>query len=141
MAVNRLFVATDLLDRWIATTKVALSGNVLSLRATGARYTVEEGVQIVREVTGGGDPRALVGRVRTLRDLTGLGAEVVGRAMVLGDAAYDVVPGFVLMPDSAPSLGVRTAAAVAVLSHLSDDVSRVQSDEDLLARYLIDKLE
>src|SRR5258706_2647658 len=130
MAVNRLFVAGDLLDRWIATARVDLSGSVLSLHPTGERYAVEEGVQIVREVTGGGDPRALVGRVRTLRDLAALGAELLGRAMVLGEAAYDVVPGFVLTPVAAPLLGLRTAAAVAVLSRVSDDASRVQSDED-----------
>jgi hypothetical protein len=141
MAVNHLFAASDVLDGWIATARVELSGNVLSLRPTGERYAVEEGVQIVREVTGGGDPRALVGRVRTLRDLLALGAEVVGRAMVLGEAAYDVVPGFVLTPVAAPAPGVPTARAVAVLSRLSEDASRVQSDEDLLARYLIDKLE
>jgi hypothetical protein len=141
MAVNRLFAAAELLDRWIAIARVELSGTVLLLRATGQRYGVEEGVHVVREVTGGGDPCELVGRVRTLRELGIRGAEVLGRAMVLGEAAYDVVPGFLLTPISASPGGLQTDGTVAVLSRLSDDASRVQSDEELLARYLIDKLE
>jgi hypothetical protein len=141
MAENRLFATSELLDRWIGAGRAELTGNVLVVHATGERYAVEEGARVVKEVTGGGDPHDLVGRVRTLGDFTALGAEVLGRALLLGEAAYDVAPGFVLTPVSASAGGLRTAAAVAVLSRLSADAARVQSDEELLARYLIDKLE
>src|SRR5256885_15597684 len=119
MAENRLFATSELLDRWIATGRVELAGRVLVVCATGQRYAVEEAVRVVREVTGAGDPRGLVGRVRTVDAFTALGAEALGRGMVLGEVAYDVVPGFVLTPVTAPPGRLRTDVAVAGLSRLS----------------------
>lgn len=139
MAQNRIFVSGALLDRWVTAGQVDLEDGVLTLRATGARYVLEEATRIVREVTGSGDPRELVGRVRTLADLVELGAEVLDRSLVLGELAYDVVPGFVATPEGS---GERVPATrlLESLSALSAPPRRSQSDEELLARFLIEKL-
>jgi len=136
---NRIFVSGALLDRWVTVGRVDLEDGVLTVRTTGARYSVEEAARILREVTGSGDPRDLVGRVRTLSELADLGAEVLDRSLVLGEFAYDVVPGFLASPEGSdervPALGILES-----LSVLSEAPRRPQSDEELLARFLIEKL-
>ena len=52
----------------------------------------------MREVSGAGDGHDLLGRVKTLPILEKLGAELVETSMLLGDAAYDVEPGWVGTP-------------------------------------------
>jgi hypothetical protein len=49
-------------------------------------------------VSGAGDANDLIGRVKTLPVLEQLGAELVETSMLLGDAAYDVEPGWVGRP-------------------------------------------
>lgn len=140
MADNQLFVESDTLDRWVEAGHARLSGAVLEV-PRGQRYALTEAMRVVAEVTGAGDPNGLVGRVWSYSDLLQLDAEVLGKALVLGESAYDGRPGFLLAPLGAPGEKVPTEAAVRVLSRLSGMPSTVQSDEELLARYLIDKLE
>jgi hypothetical protein len=140
MPANRVFVTSAVLDRWVAKGDVEIAGDVLWIRATGARFRMEEAVHVVREVTGGGDDRGLLGRVRSAGELGGLGAEVLDRSMVLGDRAYDVAPGFLLSP-LGPGGRLSTTSILSALSALSAPAETAASDEELLARYLIEKLE
>jgi hypothetical protein len=95
---------------------------------------------VLSEVSGGGDSQGFVGRARPVAELATLGAELLDRSMVVGDAAYDVVPGFLVAPlDRGPGPH-PVAQIVATLVPLSDAPEAGQSDEDLLARYLIQKL-
>lgn len=132
VAENRVFASNALLDRWVSAGSADLVGARLRARSTGESYAVEEAVHITAEVSGGGDASGLVGRVRKVSELSSLGAEILDRSMVVGELAYDVVPGFLVSP-----LGGRAPArsVLAALSALSS-----QSDEELLARYLIEKL-
>jgi hypothetical protein len=135
VAENRIFVSSELVDRWLSAGTADLRGEKLEARGTGTSYLVEEAVHVTAEVTGSAEVPELVGRVRPLRDLSSLGAEILDRSMVIGDLAYDIVPGFLVAP-----LGLEPSdAAFLALSSLSDEASH--SDEDLLARYLIEKLE
>jgi hypothetical protein len=141
MAENQLFVASEALDRWVEKGQARLVGASLEIGDSGRRYAITEAMHVVAEVTGAGDPNGLVGRVWTVKDLSLLDAEVLGKALVLGESAYDGRPGFLMAPLGTPGEKVPTEAAVRMLSRLSGLAQSVQSDEELLARYLIDKLE
>lgn len=66
--------------------------------AVGRCFTVVEALRILREVSGSGDSRDLVGRVKARQQLAELGAEIVETSMLIGDCAYDVEPGWVGTP-------------------------------------------
>jgi hypothetical protein len=140
MPDNRLFVSGALLDRWVTIGQVELGDGILKVKPTGARYVLEEAARVVGEATGTGDPEGLVGRVRTLAELSALGAEVLDRSVLIGDFAYDVVPGFIAAPAGDSSESIPSSRLLQELSVLSEPPPRGQSDEELLARFLIEKL-
>ena len=95
---NRVFFPQAALDQWIVDGTVELTGGELTILSEGRRYEVVEAVHVVREVSGVGDKFDLLGRVKTRPVLEQLGAELVETSMLLGDAAYDVEPGWVGQP-------------------------------------------
>jgi hypothetical protein len=137
---NRIFVDGALVDQWVTSGSAELAGGVLRALGSGPSFAIEEALHVVREVTGGTDLRALTGRVLTLRELTPLGAEILDRSMVLSDLAYDVAPGYLVAPQADASGEVPVEGVVSALSALSAPPPDKQSDEELLARYLIQKL-
>lgn len=140
MPDNRLFVSEALLDRWVTFGQVELEEGILKIKPTGARYSLEEGARVIGEATGSGDPAGLVGRVSTLAELSALGAEVLDRSVLVGEVAYDVVPGFIASPAGERGERIPSARLLKELSALSEPPRRGQSDEELLARFLIEKL-
>lgn len=125
MRPNRVFIPQALLDSWLAEERVELSGDQLLLRDEGRRYTIAEAVHVVRDAAGGGDGRGLLGKVKTRDQLIDMGAEVFEGSMIVGDDAYDVIPGFAGEP-----VGQAPAAAP----------SADANEEDLLAQFLIKSL-
>lgn len=113
---NRVFFPQAALDEWIAEERVDLKHDELALKHEGRRYRIIEAVRVLREVTGGADTNELIGKVKSRAFLTELGAELLEGSMILGDNAYDVVPGFVGAPigtieahrASFPSIGEMT---------------------------------
>lgn len=99
---NRVFFPRGSLDRWIEESRAELVKDELLLKSEGRRYRIIEAVRVLREVTGTEDAHELVGRVKTCGYLGELGAEILETSMVLGDNAYDVVPGFVGAPLAPP---------------------------------------
>jgi hypothetical protein len=95
---NRVFFPQAALDEWIVDGTIELTSGVLTLLSEGRSYELAEAVLVVREVSGAGDPHGLLGRVKILPILEGLGAELVETSMLLGEAAYDVEPGWVGTP-------------------------------------------
>ena len=95
---NRVFFPQAALDAWIVDGTVELTAGVLTILSEGRRYELVEAVHVVREVSGAGDAHDLIGRVKTLPVLETRGAELVETSMLLGDSAYDVVPGWVGTP-------------------------------------------
>ncbi len=136
MSPNRVFMSGALLDRWIAAGRVEFDGRELRVTDDAARFLVEEAAHVVAEVSGSGDTHGLLGAVQPLSVLAALGAEVLHRSMVIGELAYDVIPGYLLSPVGRPGGRVATAALLGLLTKLSEK----QSDEELLARYLIERL-
>ncbi|MBK7397894.1 MAG: hypothetical protein IPJ34_16760 [Myxococcales bacterium] len=125
MNVNRVFFPQALLDEWTADERVELTGDQLVLRGEGRRYLISEAVHVLRDAAGGGDRAGLVGKVKTHEQLAELSAEVFEGSMIIGEEAYDVMPGFVGEPMGAPEPSKPTASV---------------NEEDLLAQFLLQKL-
>jgi hypothetical protein len=117
---NRVFFPQEALDIWTADDRVDLSAEELMLKPDGRKYRVIEAVRILREVTGTADPNELVGKVKSRGYLAELGAELLEGSMIIGDNAYDVVPGFVGAPTTSFEEHKKTGTSA-------------ESDEDLLA--------
>jgi hypothetical protein len=114
---NRLFFPQSALDDWIVDGSVEFEDGELVILSERRRYELTEAVRVLDEVSGGGDTHELSGRVKGRVELERLGAEIVESSMLLGDAAYDTVPGWFgvpvgLTPDAKDS--AKDAAASAV---------------------------
>lgn len=108
---NRVFFPQAALDQWIVEGTVDLQKGELTILGEvgqGRRYVLEEAVRVMREVSGAGDSAKLIGRVKTRAWLESQGGEIVETSMLLGDAAYDVEPGWVGTPAGPPGKGAGT---------------------------------
>jgi hypothetical protein len=126
---NRVFFPQIALDTWVLDGRVELGGDELLLPEDERRYRVEESVRIVAELTGAECPHGLIGKVKPRKHLLSLGAELMEQSMILGDHAYDVVPGWTGTP-----IGTWVEHITGKTKVLSDPPS---DDEDLLARFLL----
>lgn len=126
MARNRVFFPQAALDEWVATDRVDVRGDDLTIKGAQRRYRAVEALRVVREVTGTPDSNDLVGTVKSKAFLIELGAEILGGSMILGDNAYDVVPGFVGAPTGSFEDHVRQHPECKAFS----------GDEDLLTLHL-----
>ena len=97
---NRVFFPQAALDEWLADDHVDLKNDELSIKGESRRFRIIEAVRVLREVTGSDDPHELLGRVKSCAFLNELGAELLETSMIIGDNAYDVLPGFVGAPTS-----------------------------------------
>ncbi|GAC1366144.1 MAG: hypothetical protein NVSMB47_17440 [Polyangiales bacterium] len=131
MRPNRVFFPQALLDAWMADERVDVAGEELVLKAEDRRFRIVEAMHVLRDLVGS-DTHQLVGRVKTREQLVQLGAEVLETSMVLGEEAYDVVPGFIGEPVG--SFAERTSHPGAVAT------PQAQNDEDLLASFLLKSL-
>ncbi len=95
---NRVFFAQSALDVWLADGAIDLTGTELTIAAEGRRYRLAEAAHVIKEVTGSADPHELIGRVKSKHYLEELGAELMEGSMIMGDNAYDVIPGFMATP-------------------------------------------
>lgn len=120
---NRVFFPQEALDLWTADDRVDVSADELILKAEERRFRVVEAVHIVREVTGTPDPNELVGKVKSRAYLAELGAELLEGSMIIGENAYDVVPGFV----GAPTTSFE--------DHKKATSCEAGSDEEVLERF------
>lgn len=129
MAQNRVFFPQAALDQWLVDGKIELDENVLVIKAEGRKYRMVEAIRVLAEVSGAPDEQELVGRVKSVNFLVELGAELLGDSMVLGDNAFEVVPGWAATPVGSFSEHRAEAAAPTAADP--------RSDEDLLAQYLM----
>lgn len=132
---NRVFFPQAALDAWVAEDRVELRQDELTIKSEGRRYRIIEALRVVEEVTGTPDTNELVDKVKSLAFLTELGAEILGTSMILGDNAYECVPGFVGAP-----IGTFTEHRKSLPEVSERPKSPLTSDEDLLAAFLASKL-
>ena len=128
---NRVFFPQTALDEWLADTRVELRNDELLIKSESRKYRILEGIRVLREVSGSSDGHELVGKVKSKAFLVELGAELLETSMILGDNAYDVVPGFV---------GAPINTGQPALASGSPAPPPVSTDEDLLAAFLATKL-
>ena len=130
MGQNRVFFPQDTLDRWLSEGTVDLTDRELVFKGYGRRYRIVEAVRVLGEVSGHPDPFDITGRVKSVSFVTELGAELLETSMILGDSAFDVVPGFLGTPQGTYEQA-RTAGAGAPRPGRKR-AAEPQSDEELL---------
>jgi hypothetical protein len=123
---NRVFFSQAVLGQWVSSGKAELGEGELSIKSSDRRFRLVEALRVLSEVSGTGDPYGILGKVKTVTFLTELGAELLGTSMLIGDSAYDVVPGFLGLPLGSPHVPTTQGAP-----------STCESDEELLA-HLVD---
>src|SRR4051812_25051492 len=95
---NRVFFPQACLDQWGVEGKIEVTGAEIVVLVEGRRYDVIEACHIVGEVTGSPDPHEIVGKVKAKQTLVEMGAEILENSMIIGDNAYDVIPGWAGRP-------------------------------------------
>jgi len=132
---NRVFLPQDALDTWLADDRATIEGEIITLKAEGARFSVKSALRFMTEVAGGGDQAGLVGKVKDLDQITTLGAEHVRDSVILGDDAYEVVEGFVCEPLAEGSVATGTSLAGAAQAATGEGPP--SGELDLLARFFL----
>ncbi|HEX5752107.1 MAG TPA: hypothetical protein VFZ09_38180 [Archangium sp.] len=121
----RLFLPQTQLEEWALEDKADVKDGVLVVTGEEGVYPVTPAVHIVQLVTGE-DDNDLVARVKTEAQLQALGAEQMADSVLLGDTAYEVVPGYV--------------AEVPSPSDAGSADGKPGSETDLLAAFLLNKM-
>lgn len=121
----RLFLPQAQLEEWALEDKADVKDGVLVVTGEEGVYPVTPAVHIVQLVTGE-DANGLVTKVKTEDQLKTLGAEQMADSVLLGDTAYEVVPGYV--------------AEVSLPSDASPADGKTGSETDLLAAFLLNKM-
>lgn len=142
MAKNRVFFPQQVLDRWLDAGDAELAVNELTLKAERKRYRLVEGVRVLSELSGSGDPYEITGKVKTVAFVTELGAELLGESMLIGDNAYEVVPGWLGQPSryEPTSMPAKPPAVPSVPAGPAPGSPPSTTDEELLAKFLARKL-
>lgn len=137
---NRVFFPQVALDLWLADGSVELRGTELSIRAEARRYRLAEAAHIVKEVADTPDANELLGRVKSKQYLDELGAELLENSLILGDNAYEVVPGWLAYPIGSFEEFVSSPERAKARSESAFPADEPRTEEDLLARYLFKNL-
>lgn len=132
---NRVFFPQACLDQWGIEGKIELTEAALVILAEGRRFDITEVVRVVVEVTGAPDPHGIVGKVRSKAELESMGAEILENSMIIGDNAYDVVPGWAGAPLTPFEDHLLSPERMAARNGRTDIGAGPQSDEELLARF------
>ncbi|PTL77423.1 hypothetical protein [Vitiosangium sp. GDMCC 1.1324] len=122
----RLFLPQTQLEEWALEDKADVKDGVLVVTGEEGVYPVTPAVHIVQLVTGE-DANGLVSKVKTEDQLKTLGAEQMADSVLLGDTAYEVVPGYLAEVPVSPS----DAASAE---------GKPGSETDLLAAFLLNKM-
>jgi len=94
-----------------------------------------EVVHIVAEVTGSPDPHGFLGKVKSKADLVALGAEILEGSMILGDNAYDVVPGWAGLARTPFAVHIDSNERFKARKGKTDSGALPKTDEEMLERF------
>lgn len=122
----RLFLPQAQLEEWALEDKADVKDGVLVVTGEEGVYPVTPAVHIVQLVTGE-DANGLVAKVKTEAQLESLGAEQMADSILLGETAYEIVPGYVAEVSVSPS-DAGTADG------------KPGSEAELLAAFLLNKM-
>lgn len=122
--MTKLFLPQAQLEEWALEDKADLrDGRLVVMQEGGASYPVVPAVHFLQLVSGE-DSHKLVARVKTEAQLQSLGAEQMADSVLIGDTAYEVVPGYV----------------TEVAASASPADKKQSSEADLLAAFLLNKM-
>ena len=123
----KLFLPETTLEEWSMSEKADLVEGKLVVKESNSSHPVVPAVSFVKTIEGA-DAKSLVGRVKTAVQLADLGAEHLQDSVILGDTAYEVVPGYVadVVLPAAPKQEAKKKAT--------------SPEADLLAAFILDKL-
>ncbi|MCA9637771.1 MAG: hypothetical protein KC420_17210 [Myxococcales bacterium] len=91
----RIFIAQSLVDGWISGGKAQLDRDILRVGGGGGTFDlfINPAVYFDRIDGSESDDAGVIGKVKTSQELAQMDAEHYETSVVLGDAAYTVVPG------------------------------------------------
>lgn len=123
----KLFLPQKTLEEWALADKADVAEGKLLIKEGNSTHPVSSAVHFNKLVSGE-DTNGLLGRVKTTAQLTALNAEHFADSCIVGEAAYEVVEGFItevqVAPPARPDAKKKTASPEA----------------DLLAAFILDKL-
>lgn len=136
--MSDLFLPQNLLEEWALSERADVQGSALFITGDNTAYEVKEAVHIVK-VESGSDEHKLLGKVKTLEQMTALGAEVLSHSAIAEESAYEVVPGYrvEVLPAQAPA---ATPAPPKPAPKAAAPAPPAGEDEDLLAKFLLKKM-
>lgn len=125
----KLFLPQATLEDWALADKADLKDGKLVMAGEKAAWPVRPAVHFVKLVSGA-DEKKLVSRVKSEEQLQALGADHLADSVVLGDDAYEVVPGYVaeVQPPSAHKPARPESGRPG------------NPEADLLAAFILDKM-
>jgi hypothetical protein len=97
--VARLFISNQRLEAWSAEGKLALEGDQLMLPELARAFRVRPAVYFKAVAGGAVDPHDLVGLVKDEEQLAEMGADHMMSSVIYVDTAYEVVSGFLGVPE------------------------------------------
>ena len=123
----KLFLPHKTLEDWMVSEKADLQDGKLLVTEGKASFSVAAGVHFAKLVSGE-DTHGLLGRVKTTAQLAALNAEHFQDSCIVGEAAYEVVEGYV--------------TEVATVPAAKGDAKKKSGspEADLLAAFILDKL-
>jgi hypothetical protein len=120
----KLFLPQAQLEEWALADKADLKdGKVVVMAEGGATYPTVPAVHFVQLVSGE-DTHKLVAKVKTETQLASLGAEQMMDSVLLGESAYQVVPGYVTEIAASPRPADK----------------KPNNETDLLAAFILNKM-
>lgn len=124
----KLFLPQKTLEDWIGADKADLEEGKLVVKDTKSSHSVMAAVHFVKVVSGN-DAHQLTGRVKTMKQLDELGAEHMMDSVLLGETAFEVVPGY-----------LTEVIAPAPAARADPKKKQISPEADLLAAFILDKL-
>jgi hypothetical protein len=99
VAVAKLFISNQRLETWSVEGKLALEGDQLMLPELARAFRVRPAVYFVAVAGGAPDPHELLGTVKDEGQLAAMGADHMMSSVIYVDTAYEVVSGFLGVPE------------------------------------------
>jgi len=122
-AVIRLFLPETTLEQWAVDGRVDVNDGRLTVGGENTSFALTRAVHFCQLVSGT-DDQHLLAKVKTQGQLQQLGAEQLRESVIVGETAYEVVPGYV----------------TELSQNAGDAKGEAESEADLLASFLLNKM-
>lgn len=125
----KLFLPQKTLEEWALAEKADLADGKLVVKESKSTHSVAPAVHFSKLVSGE-DTQGLLGRVKTVTQLQALNAEHFADSCIIGEAAYEVVEGYITEVVTSAPAGKGDGGKKKTAS----------PEADLLAAFILDKL-